>query len=290
MEAENPTRPADGEPKESTGHKPQIKRTFSLRALLANPWFGGIAAAASIVSLPLAIYMYVAGQARPRLTMYVHPVRTAVVKSGQTSALKVLFNNKETGPNVTAAQIAIWNDGKAPIRKENVLEDITLRLNPEYTILEASIRKLTRTVTGFQIVPAGTEPRLLALQWRILEPGDGAVIQIVYDGPASVGDFILRGTIEGQASLVTITPKNNKETGTSDSSPRAAVARAILLVLCSGASAWILGVIVSKLLERGRLAKALVGGFMGLGLMFVLGTFGYYILSALTSPYPPFGF
>jgi len=99
------------------------------------------------------------------------------VKAGQTSGLTVLFKGKETGPNVTAVQIAIWNNGNTPIHKENILDDITLRLDPDYTILEASVRKVTRSVTGFEIVPSPSDPRHLLLRWRILEPGDGAIIK-----------------------------------------------------------------------------------------------------------------
>ena len=109
-----------------------------LKNLLTNPWFGGAAGIASIISIPLAFYLYISAQVRPGLTVYVHPVRTAIVNAGQTSGIKILFKGVETGPNVTAAQIAIWNNGNAPIHRENILEDLTLRLDPDYTILEAS--------------------------------------------------------------------------------------------------------------------------------------------------------
>ena len=246
---------------------------------------------ASIISLPLALYLFLAGQARPRLTMYVHPVRTAVVKSGQTSGLKVLFNNRETGPNVTAAQIAIWNDGSAPIHRENILEGITLRLDPDYTILEASIRKVTRAVTGFQISPTSPDQRLLTLQWRILEAGDGAIIQIIYDGPASVGRFMLHGTIEGQGKPITIAPESNGEPEEPHPWPRPLITLvAVLFPLACIIAAIYVGRLVSSHPVRGIPGKGFALVFGGLPPGLILGVIGYLLLGALTAPYPPFGF
>lgn len=142
MEGDNPSHPEVAPTAVATvGASP--KSRARLKTLLTNPWFGGIAALASIISIPLAFYLYISAQARPGLTIYVHPVRTPIVKAGQTSGLTVLFKGKETGPNITAVQIVIWNNGNTPIHKENILDDITLRLDPDYTILEASVRSDT---------------------------------------------------------------------------------------------------------------------------------------------------
>ncbi|MGD0101159.1 MAG: hypothetical protein ABSC60_12500, partial [Acidobacteriota bacterium] len=256
-------------------------------SLIANPWFGGIAGIASIISLPLAIYLYVSGQAHPAFTMYVHPVRAAIVKSGETSSLKVLYNNKETGPNITAIQVAIWNDGKRAIHGDDILEDITLRLEPHYTILESPIRKLTRRATGFDIIRSIDQ---LTFKWRILEPGDGAVIQIIYDGPASVPEVLLNGTIEGQSKLITIAPKDSEKEDKSNSSPRSEGLKLGLLLIGS----FVLTLVISKLFPIVFTRWPFVGYFIvvpaGIAAIGIVAFIVCHIFNAVITPYPPFGF
>jgi hypothetical protein len=223
--------------------------------------------------------------------MYVSPVRTAVVRVGQTSALRVLYNGVETGPNVTAAQIAIWNAGKAPIRMENILDDLTLRLEPGYRILEATVRKVTRPVVAFKLLPADQDSRRLRLQWRILEPGDGAVIQVIYDGPASTASFILHGTIEGQSDLVTVTPDALDQGAAVDSSPRVIGWTMLGLIVLLGALFLpFTGNLLRRLFKRlPWLAYAIALGVL-CGVLGLAGTAVYLVYDSVTKPYPPFGF
>jgi hypothetical protein len=70
----------------------------------------------------LAVYFFIASQASPELTYYVHPIRTAVVTAGETSSLTVTHAGRVLTGNVTAANIAIWNAGKrgvAPVLRTN---------------------------------------------------------------------------------------------------------------------------------------------------------------------------
>jgi len=83
-----------------------------LGTFLSLPLVGSIL---GIVGVVLAFYFYFAGIHEPRLTYYVHPVRTPLVQVGKVTGLKVLFNGTSLEGNVTAAQIAIWNSGSAPI-------------------------------------------------------------------------------------------------------------------------------------------------------------------------------
>lgn len=281
---------ADPAAQPTTGQKSleSVSHQGHVRTLLTNPWFGGIAGSASIVSLTLAIYLFIAGQPRPRLTMYVNPIRTAVVKAGQTSALTVLYNGVETGPNVTAAQIAIWNAGKAPIRMENILDDLTLRLDPDYRILEATVRKVP--VVALRLLPADPDSRRLRLQWRILEPGDGAVIQIVYDGPASIGRFILRGTIEGQPDLVTVSPDAPDQGAAVDASPRVNGLKMLGMIVLGALFLPFTGNLLRRLFKRlPWLAYAIALGML-CGILGFAGTAVYLVYDSFTKPYPPFGF
>src|ERR1017187_1308444 len=69
---------------------------------LANPWVSGIAAVASIISVPLAIYLFLNGARDRALAFYVNPAKTALVQTGTTSALRVLYKDQPVSTDVTA--------------------------------------------------------------------------------------------------------------------------------------------------------------------------------------------
>src|SRR5437899_1835736 len=57
----------------------------------ANPWVGLITGICTIVSVPLAIYFYLAGQSTRALTVTSDPAVT-VVRAGQTSSVDILYH------------------------------------------------------------------------------------------------------------------------------------------------------------------------------------------------------
>ena len=171
---------------------PGLSQQSRILRLLTNPWFGGIAAFASIIGIPLSIYLGVAGTRERQLTFYVNPVKSAVVTAGTTSALKVLYQDQEVKTDVTAVQVEVWNDGKESIRAENVLEPIVIRTTPVVPIIDATIRKTRRALSSIELDRTQFSRGILPLSWRILENSDGAIIQIVYAGSADVKLDIFR--------------------------------------------------------------------------------------------------
>lgn len=71
--------------------------------LFSSPWFGIVAGFASMISVPLAIYFYLAGEIEPELAFYPHPVRAEIVKKTEASDLTVSFKGVPISSPVTVA-------------------------------------------------------------------------------------------------------------------------------------------------------------------------------------------
>lgn len=157
-------------------------------------------ALASIVSVPLAFYFYFASIRYPALTYYFHPVRSSIVSAGAPTALSVSYEGVQLKGSVFVVQCAIWNEGDAPIRREDILEKVRLRGGSGVRILEATIRQRTREVTGISLNTSSADSGELGIDWDILERNDGAALQVVYEGPVDA-TFGISGVVVGQKSL-----------------------------------------------------------------------------------------
>lgn len=160
----------------------------------------------TIVGLPLSIFLYYKSNVYPSLTYYVYPVRAALVRKGNISALEAVYDGKKIEGDVTVAQIAIWNRGKQPISKSLRLRPVELYTEPNTPILDATIRKSSRDIINFNLDNSQLTLGRLQVNWDILEQDDGAIIQIVY-----VGDehtlFKMDGILIGQKTISSFTNK-----------------------------------------------------------------------------------
>jgi hypothetical protein len=135
----------------------------------------------------------------------VNPVKTIVVKAGEASSLRVLHGELEIRGDVTAAQVAIWNDGTESIRPENVLSPVVILPRPPVPILEAKIRKVSRAIIGAALDNSRIADGVVPVSWRILEHSDGAVIQLIFAGSTAT-DIAVEGTVEGQPTVLHVEP------------------------------------------------------------------------------------
>ena len=167
----------------------------------ANPIVGILGALASIIGVPLAIYFYVQATHFREVVYYVNPAQAIVVKSGEVSRLRVLVGDRELKSDVTTAQIAIWNRGNESLKQENMLTPLTIRTIPAVPILEVKIRTRSRDAIGMAIDETHLEDGTVGISWKILEQGDGGVIQLVYAGSPDKTKIALAGVIEGQREI-----------------------------------------------------------------------------------------
>jgi hypothetical protein len=114
--------------------------------------------------------------------------------------VNVIYGGHEILSDITAAQIALWNAGKRPIRAEDVLTPITIRTDNSIPILEASVRKTSRDLINLAVDQSDISAGSLRITWKILEQNDGGIIQIIYAGPAETR-ISADGAIVGQPNV-----------------------------------------------------------------------------------------
>ena len=183
------------------GSKPEVSaRPSRFRAFFSNFLVGIVGTAASIVGVFLAVYFYFGSVSYPELVYFVNPVHTIVVKQGTASRLGVVFDGHPLTQDVTASQVAIWNRGHQVIRRAAILQAVTITTEPRVPILEATIRKTSRDVVGFDLGRTRFAEGEVPVSWNILEEGDGGVVQLVYAGDVGI-QIRCRGVIEGQRAV-----------------------------------------------------------------------------------------
>jgi hypothetical protein len=97
------------------------------------------------------------------------------------SGLKLTYDGEDIGKNgISDAKIYFWNSGTLPILQGEILEPYCISL--PVRILAYSVLKSSRDVVGFSVSHEKSSDALI-LQFAVLEPGDGATLVFVFDGP-----------------------------------------------------------------------------------------------------------
>lgn len=188
------------------------KLKIFLSKLSEIPYFGLLGTIFGIIGVILSISFYVAGKKEPELAFMINPIKTSVFSSDKASSIKIYKGQREITEDVTAIQIAIWNQGGRSIRANDILEPIEIYTEPPISIIETKVRNISRDVIKFQIETDAYGQGVIRLKWKILEKNDGASIQVIFSGPKSA-KFRIRGIIEGQTQIFNLmeTPNNIEE-------------------------------------------------------------------------------
>ena len=153
-----------------------------------------------VIAIIIMIYISLEAKSERELKYYCHPVKATVVKAGQTSSLEVFCDKEKIESNVKAVQVAIWNNGKESIKRDDILETITLYTEPKTPIIDAVVRKQSREVINLSIDRSSFKEGFIPINWQILEHNDGGIIQVIFAGKPDV-EILAKGTIEGQKSI-----------------------------------------------------------------------------------------
>lgn len=165
-----------------------------------HPYILALNIICGIVGLPFGIYAFLDARSGPDLTYCLNPVRTTVIKANTANTLKVFAAGKELNGDVTAVQLAFWNEGKSPVRGSDILKPVQIQTGNTAQILEVTITKVSRPEIQFEVDQSHIGQGEVKLNWKILETGDGAVLQIIYAGNTK-NTFSVNGTIVGQQKL-----------------------------------------------------------------------------------------
>ena len=172
-----------------------------IRRIISNVWFGGFAAICGIVSLVFTII----GESKlsREVAFLPSPQTVIVVKAGAASDIVVTYkgNGKEIKGDITAAQFSIWNNGELAAKHDHILKPIVVSTEPTCPILEATIRKTSRDVVGLSLDTSRLDQGKVGVDWKILEHGDGGMIQIIFAGTPSVR-LMAEGILEGQGEIL----------------------------------------------------------------------------------------
>jgi hypothetical protein len=169
-------------------------------------WLGIGGTIGTLIGIVLTVYLYRASQIKPVLTFGVHPLKTELQRPDYDKELGFVYQGKLVdSASITAVQVAIWNAGTRSIRDTDVLEPFHLMMPDGAAILSVRVKKITRPICGFEFVNNQTDyvSGKCLLKWRILEPDDGVVLQVIYAGSAR-HDPTLEGVIEGQKSGIVV--------------------------------------------------------------------------------------
>jgi hypothetical protein len=260
----------------------------SLPRFLGNPIFGLLVSLASIV---LAIFLYFQSQQTRDLVFTVHPARTIIARAGRPSELKVEFKGELIKADVIGAQLALWNQGKGSVHAGDVLSPIEIRLIPATPVLEVVVAKMSRSVVAIALDTDSEKLRQgrIPVSFKILEQGDGAIIQIIYAGLVDVEVSVV-GIVEGAG-----TPRKLRATSDTSRGKRSVSSRErfFLTLLPSLIAGILVGVASYSLLRQLRVGPrgnillfVLTCSIVIIGLS--LPVAGWFFLPSI--PTPPFGF
>lgn len=169
-------------------------------------WLSIVGTIGTLFGVVLSFYFYQASQIRPLLTFGVHPLKTELQRPDYDKELGFIYKGKPLDTeSITSVQVSIWNAGTRSIRDSDVLDPFRLVMPDGSAILSVRAKKISRPICGFESFGSQEDYKsgICRLKWRILEPGDGAVLQIIYAGSAR-RDPTLEGTVEGQRAGIAI--------------------------------------------------------------------------------------
>jgi hypothetical protein len=176
----------------------------SLRTWYAHPLVNALSVLIGVVGVLLAIVFFFKSQAVREPYFYSESERTVLVNRelaiGQKLSVSYAGSVSNSG-DITAVQCYFWNSGRAPIHNQDILKPIKLVLEAGSEILDVGVIRQSRPdIVDFHVVPDITEDgkrtNKASVSFRILEKGDGAALQVVYEGGPSA-KVLFTGVVEG---------------------------------------------------------------------------------------------
>lgn len=155
----------------------------------------------AVIGFALAYYFYDLGENKREPTFIVDPFRPLLVEANSIEGfpLKIVdLNGRTLNENVSMVRFYFWNEGGEAIKKAHVLQPLRVEFTAtESQIIDFRILSNTRSeITGLELKRIEGSNNNLALEFEILEEGDGFSAQVIYVGD-EYAPVKLLGAIEG---------------------------------------------------------------------------------------------
>lgn len=160
--------------------------------------------ALTVISLLWGIYSYYAGRLNPRLVYALDSNRAVLINSGSTAINDFSIQYKGNTilrKDVRTATIYLWNNGNAATHKQQILSQLKFVLPENTEILDAMVLRTTRSICDIQLHRLNSKKNQISIDFDILEPGDGAAVQLIYAGDPYAA-IKIDGYIEGEKNGV----------------------------------------------------------------------------------------
>ncbi|TVL96887.1 MAG: hypothetical protein CV087_23120 [Candidatus Brocadia sp. WS118] len=172
---------------------------------LRNNLFGVLGLVVGLIGIYLAIYFKLQS-VEIREPIYYRGADWVIINRGPgfiESPFKIIRSDgNEIKNDIYLTKIYFWNNGKKPIRKENILDGLNITLEDSVgTFLDYKILKTSRDIINFQVISDSLNPqKKINFSFDILEQFDGACIQLWIE---SIGykDIKINGIIEGSSLI-----------------------------------------------------------------------------------------
>lgn len=225
---------------------------MDLKKIITQNWISIPATIIAIVSLTYAVYAH-RKSTYEREPIFWSDTTTQVLDADRISEtpIKVIKreDNSEIISNLFITKFSFWNNGRKPIKKTHILEDLRITVDdPASEIIDFKILKTSRNLIDFQLMRDQTSPdRALIIDFRILEKNDGITGQVMYIGK-SRSSLTISGAIEEVKAI----EKKNQETQARVSEKKTAIS---FLIATAFGSISFIGLIIYIFISANRFRK-----------------------------------
>lgn len=241
------------------------------------------------------IILFIISKESRDLIYAVQSPKTAVIRAKQSSKIDIQVHGTPVTRDVTSAQVVIWNNGKKPIRRENLLgpqESLFIKTGPENPIIEAKSLKVSRKeIVDLKLDQSQINEGQLRIEWKILEQSDGFLLQVIYFGDEETPITAL-ATVEQQGGIRHF--KHNRPTLATTKIVTIPPPIMLVFSILAGITITILGILMVKRAHERQLIKSWTDLVFAtapmLAGLFMIALYAYSVLQIMTRPVPPFEF
>src|ERR1035437_4492390 len=131
-------------------------------------------------SIVLALILYRASKPRRLLAYATRTFRIISSKAKRVEGLKVLYNEKAV-QSLSLTRLGVWNAGNEALRRTDIpsVSPPVIYARKGVSILEAQILETTSSANRIELTAFQGEVSGYAIGFEFLDPGDGALFNIV---------------------------------------------------------------------------------------------------------------